>query len=63
MVNMNNMAVDVTDIYGVTKGTEVTLIGKDGDLEVSVSSFGELSDQLNYELLTRLPAKIPRILN
>jgi alanine racemase len=37
------------------------LIGKQGDLEISVHSFAEFSDQLNYELLTRLPANIPRV--
>lgn len=63
IVNMNNMAVDITDVPNVSKGSGVTLIGKDGEIEVSVSSFSELSDQLNYELLTRLPSKIPRIVN
>lgn len=63
MVNMNNMAVDVSELEEVKKGDEVILIGKSGDIEISVASFGELSDQLNYELLTRLPLKIPRIIN
>ena len=62
MVNMNNMAIDVSELDEVRKGDEVTLIGKSGDVEISVASFGELSDQLNYELLTRLPTKIPRII-
>ncbi|MEQ8713525.1 MAG: alanine racemase [Cyclobacteriaceae bacterium] len=60
MVNMNNMAVDITEVPHVSKGDTVTLIGYDGELEVSVASFAELSDQLNYELLTRLPFSIPR---
>ena len=60
MVNMNNLAIDVSELEDVKKGDEVTLIGKSGDVEISVASFGELSDQLNYELLTRLPTKIPR---
>jgi alanine racemase len=47
----------------VQKGDEVTLIGRNQGLEISVSSFGELSDQLNYELLTRLPDQIPRVVN
>lgn len=62
MVNMNNMAIDVSEIENISKGDEVTLIGRSGDVEISVASFGELSDQLNYELLTRLPARIPRII-
>ncbi len=60
IVNMNNMAVDISDIPTVDKGDEVTLIGKSEEVEISVSSFGELSDQLNYELLTRLPSRIKR---
>ncbi len=60
MVNMNLMTIDVSDFVGVKKGDEVVLIGKQGDLEVSVSSFSELSSQVNYETLARLPENIPR---
>ena len=62
MVNMNLMTVDVTDVPETKKGDEVVLIGRQGDLSISVVSFSELSNQLNYELLTRLPAKIPRVI-
>lgn len=62
MVNMNMMAVDVTEnIPAVERGDEVVIIGNQGDLELSVSSFSEYSDQVNYELLTRLPSEIPRL--
>lgn len=61
MVNMNMMAVDITEAEGIEKGDEVILIGKQGDCEISVASFGDYSHQVNYELLTRLPSDIPRI--
>ncbi|MBI1223418.1 MAG: alanine racemase [Bacteroidetes bacterium] len=61
-VNMNMLTIDITRLGGVELGDEVVLIGKQGDLEISVASFGELSDQLNYELLTRLPMDIPRLI-
>lgn len=61
MVNMNMLIVDVTMIDNVKLGDEVVLIGRQGDLSITVSSFSEFSDQLNYELLTRLPGEIPRI--
>jgi len=61
-VNMNMITVDVTKIENVQKGDEVVLIGKQGDLEISVSSFSEFSDQVNYELLTRLPHNLPRFI-
>lgn len=59
-VNMNAMMVDVTSLDNVEKGDEVVMIGRQGKHVISVSSFGEYSDQLNYELLTRLPTEIPR---
>ena len=61
IVNMNCITVDVTHTEGVEKGDEAVLIGAQGERSISVSSFGDLSDQLNYELLTRLPHDIPRI--
>lgn len=62
IVNMNAITVDITDIEGVEKGDDVMLIGQQGDQWISVSSFSEMSEQLNYEMLTRLPRDIPRIL-
>ncbi len=62
LVNMNLLTADVTQIPGVKIDDEVILIGTQGDLSISVSSFSELSDQVNYELLTRLPSQIPRVI-
>jgi alanine racemase len=61
VVNMNALTIDATEIPDAQIGDEVVLIGKQGDLEISVHSFSEFSDQLNYELLTRLPPNIPRV--
>lgn len=62
IVNMNFITVDVTHINGVQKGDEVVLIGKQKNKTVSVFSFSEMSNQLNYEMLTRLPKDIPRVI-
>lgn len=61
IVNMNMISVDITHIPGVEIGDEVIIIGKSGDLDISVASFSDISNQVNYELLTRLPIDIPRI--
>ena len=61
LVNMNLMTIDITNAPRAKVGDEVVMIGKQGDFSISVSSFSELSDQVNYELLTRLPSRIPRI--
>lgn len=62
VVNMNMITVDVTHLDTIEKGDEVVLIGKQGEMEIGVSSFSEFSNQINYEMLTRLPAAIPRIM-
>jgi len=59
---MNMASVDVTYVPGVRVGDEVVIIGQQGDNYITISSFGELSDQVNYELLTRLPSKIKRVI-
>ncbi|KVV14879.1 alanine racemase [Flavobacterium sp. TAB 87] len=59
-VNMNMVTVDVTDIEKIKKGDEAVLIGTQNDVSVSVASFSDLSNLLNYELLTRISKTIPR---
>ena len=59
-VNMNMMIVDVTDIDTAKKNDDVVLIGSQNELTVSVASFSDFSNQLNYELLTRISKTIPR---
>lgn len=59
-VNMNLILVDLTESPEAQIGDEVVLIGQQGDASISVASFGEFTNQLNYELLTRLPINIPR---
>ncbi len=59
-VNMNMFLIDVTNI-DVKIGDTVTIIGQDGEQSINVSYFGNLSEQLNYELLTRLDKSIPRV--
>lgn len=59
-VNMNMVVIDVTDAQNVCIGDEVVLIGKQDGTDISVSSFSDMNNSMNYELLTRLPEHIPR---
>ncbi|MDA3838299.1 MAG: alanine racemase [Candidatus Delongbacteria bacterium] len=59
-VNMNMIIVDVTSLENVKIRDEVVLIGEQNDLKISVDSFSEISQQINYEILSRLPLNIPR---
>lgn len=61
MVNMNMLMVNVTHIHGVNRGEDVVLIGRQGRHEITVSSFSDLANYVNYELLVRLSYEIPRI--
>lgn len=60
-VCMDQMMVDVSEIQGVTEGDKVTLIGKDGEQEISADFLGELSGRFNYELICDLGKRIPRL--
>ena len=59
-VNMNMLTVNVTDLNNLKKGDEVVLIGNQADVSISIASFSDYSNTLNYELLTRLDKHIPR---
>ncbi len=59
-VNMNMIICDITNIGSIKIGDEVVLIGKQGENEISFSSFAEMNNSLNYEILARLPENIPR---
>ena len=60
-VCMDQFMVDVTGIEGVTEGDPVTLIGRDGEEEITANMLGELSGRFHYELLCDLGKRIPRI--
>jgi alanine racemase len=60
LVNMNMIICDITEIKEVKNGDEVTLIGRQGSSEISFSSFAEMNNSLNYEILARLPDNIER---
>lgn len=62
-INMNMLLVDITTAStSIAINDEVILIGKSDSLEITVSSFGNISDQLNYEVLSRIDKDIPRLL-
>ena len=59
-VNMNMLTIDVSELEHVKKGDEVVVIGSQQNATVTVASFSDYSNQLNYELLTRIAKTIPR---
>ena len=61
-INMNMMVVEVTFLENIKIGDEVILIGCQSDKVLSVASFSDYSNMLNYELLTRISPDIPRVI-
>lgn len=59
-INMNMLIINVSSIPNVKKGDEVVIIGEQGSQDITVTSFCDVSNLVNYELLARLPAQIPR---
>jgi alanine racemase len=61
-VCMNIFMIDVTDIPDVEIGDEVTIVGSDGEVFVTVEELAGLSSSINYEFLARISRAIPRLI-
>jgi alanine racemase len=55
------MMVDVTHIPQAQEGDTVTLIGRDGDLCISMEEMGDLSGRFNYEFACDISPRVPRV--
>ena len=60
-VAMNFITADVTDIPGVQLEEEVVLLGRQGQERISAEHLASLCGTINYEIVTRINPKIPRI--
>ena len=60
LINMNLFMVNISHIPDVEVGDEVVLVGRQKENVINVSSFTETAQLLNNEMLSRLPAAIPR---
>jgi alanine racemase len=59
---MDQSLVDVTSLRGrVTLGDEAVLIGVQGDAEIRADELAETLGTINYEIVTAIAARVPRI--
>jgi alanine racemase len=58
---MDQMVVEVSGIEGVAPGDEVVLIGRQGDEEVSADEVAGWAETINYEVVTHLLPRVPRV--
>ena len=60
-VCMDQFTVDVTEIPEAAMGDRVTLIGREGQQEITMELLGELSGRFNYELACDITKRVPRV--
>ncbi len=58
---MDQLMVDVTDIPNVALDDVVTLVGRDGDEEITVEAIAAAADSFNYEFICGISRRVPRI--
>jgi alanine racemase len=59
-VAMNMTEIDLTAAPNAQSGSIVTLIGRDGDVTIAADDWAQWAETINYEIVTRLPAELPR---
>lgn len=59
-VCMDQIIVDVTDI-DCNVGDTVTVIGKQGDFEITAGDIANLSETINYEIVCGISMRVPRV--
>ena len=59
-VCMDQMMVDVTHIPNVQLEDRVTLVGKNGDEEITMEEISAVADSFNYEFVCGISRRVPR---
>lgn len=60
-VCMDQTMINVQGVDGVTTGDEVVLFGKQGDAQLPVDEVAHWLDTINYEVVTSLSRRVPRV--
>ncbi len=60
-VSMDQTSLDVSGIEGVTQDDEVVVFGRQGDAEITAGEVASWAETINYEIVTRLAARVPRV--
>lgn len=60
-VCMDQFMIDVTHIPETREGDRVTLIGSDGQEQITMELLGDLSGRFNYEFACNIGNRVPRI--
>jgi alanine racemase len=60
-ITMDQLMIDVTHIPGLQEGDVVTLLGQDGDYQVTADDWAAMSNTISWEILCGFKHRLPRI--
>ena len=60
---MDLTLLDVGEVPDATVGDEVVIIGRQGDEELTADEMAAALDTINYEIVTSIANRVPRIYN
>ena len=60
-ITMDQLMLDVSHFLDVQPGEVITLIGKDGDSEISADDWAQLSGTISWEILCGFKHRLPRL--
>lgn len=61
-IAMNMMVIDISYVKNVLPEEEVVILGKQGKNEITAEQIAKESDTINYEVITRISALLPRVI-
>ncbi len=60
-VSMDQIVVDVSDIFNVKMGDDVIIMGKSGNEKITAEEIAEMANTINYEIVCGISKRVPRI--
>ena len=60
-VCMDQLMVDITEVPGVEAGDWVTLVGREGDREITWDQLAAQSGSVSYERICGIRSRVPRV--
>lgn len=58
---MDQLMIDVTEVPGVQAGETVTLVGRDGEAEITWDRLADQSGSVSYERICAIRSRVPRV--
>jgi alanine racemase len=59
-VTMDQIVIDVSHLPGAQSGDVATLLGRDGESEISASRLAELADTISWDIFTGIGQRVRR---